>query len=148
MAVLSLRHCEGFSLALESLSYCLVVVAWTSHSGGFSRGVQALWLTGPLVGIPGLWSTGSIVVSVGLSCSAACGIFLVQGSNPCLLHWQADSLPPWKPSPGLHMSTLLRERQNLNLVQAIVILEFLSYLFKKKFPILISSQSQWIVLTR
>ena len=29
----------------------------------------------------------------GLSCSAACGIFPDQGSNLCLLHWQADSLP-------------------------------------------------------
>ena len=29
----------------------------------------------------------------GLSCSAACGIFPDQGSNPCLLHWQADSQP-------------------------------------------------------
>ena len=29
----------------------------------------------------------------GLSCSKACGIFLDQGLNPCLLHWQADSLP-------------------------------------------------------
>ena len=28
-----------------------------------------------------------------LSCSAACGILPDQGSNPCLLHWQADSLP-------------------------------------------------------
>ena len=28
----------------------------------------------------------------GLSCSAACGIFLDQGLNPCLLHWKADSL--------------------------------------------------------
>ena len=28
----------------------------------------------------------------GLSCSAACGIFLEQGLNPCLLHWQVDSL--------------------------------------------------------
>ena len=27
------------------------------------------------------------------NCSAACGIFLDQGSNPCLLHWQVDSLP-------------------------------------------------------
>ena len=27
------------------------------------------------------------------SCSAACGIFLDQGSNPCLLHWLVDSLP-------------------------------------------------------
>ena len=29
----------------------------------------------------------------GLSCSAACGIFPDQGSNPCPLHWQADSQP-------------------------------------------------------
>ena len=29
----------------------------------------------------------------GLSCCAACEIFLDQGWNPCLLHWQADSLP-------------------------------------------------------
>ena len=27
----------------------------------------------------------------GLRCSEACGIFLDQGSNPCPLHWQADS---------------------------------------------------------
>ena len=30
-------------------------------------------------------------VVLGLSCSAACGIFPDQGSNPCPLHWQADS---------------------------------------------------------
>ena len=29
----------------------------------------------------------------GFSCSEACGIFPNQGSNPCLLHWPADSLP-------------------------------------------------------
>ena len=29
----------------------------------------------------------------GLSCSTACGIFPDQGSNPCPLHWQADSSP-------------------------------------------------------
>ena len=28
-----------------------------------------------------------------LSCSMTCGIFLDQGWNLCLLHWQADSLP-------------------------------------------------------
>ena len=28
-----------------------------------------------------------------VSCSAACGIFPDQGSNPCPLHWQADSSP-------------------------------------------------------
>ena len=35
----------------------------------------------------------SLVVVHGLSCSAACGIFPDQVSNPCLLHWQMDSLP-------------------------------------------------------
>ena len=34
---------------------------------------------------------GSVVVAHGPSRSAACGIFPDQGSNPCLLHWQADS---------------------------------------------------------
>ena len=34
---------------------------------------------------------GSVVVAHGLSFSAACGIFLDQGLNPCPLHWQADS---------------------------------------------------------
>ena len=33
----------------------------------------------------------SVVVAHGLSCSAACGIIPDQGSNPCPLHWQADS---------------------------------------------------------
>ena len=28
-----------------------------------------------------------------LSCSVACGNFPDQGLNPCLLHWQEDSLP-------------------------------------------------------
>ena len=41
----------------------------------------------------GLSSTGSVVVAHRLSCSKACGIFPDQGSNPCLLHWQADSIP-------------------------------------------------------
>ena len=45
-----------------------------------------------------LWSTGSrcagsLAVVHGLSCSAACGILPDQGSNPCPLHWQADSQP-------------------------------------------------------
>ena len=36
---------------------------------------------------------GSVVVAHGPRCSVACGIFPDQGSNPCLLHWQADSQP-------------------------------------------------------
>ena len=41
-----------------------------------------------------LWGAQSSVVVVHRSsCPAACGIFLAQGWNPCLLHWQLDSLP-------------------------------------------------------
>ena len=36
---------------------------------------------------------GSVIVTHGPSCSVACGIFPDQGSNPCPLHWQADSQP-------------------------------------------------------
>ena len=36
---------------------------------------------------------GSAIVAHGPSCSEACGIFPDQGSNPCPLHWQADSQP-------------------------------------------------------
>ena len=38
-------------------------------------------------------SAGSVAVAHGPSRSAACGIFPDQGSNPCPLHWQADSQP-------------------------------------------------------
>ena len=37
--------------------------------------------------------TGSVIVAHGPSCSAACGIFPDQGSNPRPPHWQADSQP-------------------------------------------------------
>ena len=36
---------------------------------------------------------GSIIAAHGPSCPTACGIFPDQGSNPCPLHWQADSQP-------------------------------------------------------
>ena len=56
--------------------------------------ITALSLSRPLL----LWSTGSrragsVVVAHGPSCSTSCGIFPDQGSNPCPLHWQADSQP-------------------------------------------------------
>ena len=64
-------------------------------SGGHSSSRCAdLSLSRPLL----LWITGSrragsVIVAHGPSCSAACGIFPDQGSNPCPLHWQADSQP-------------------------------------------------------
>ena len=41
----------------------------------------------------GLQRASSVVVAHGLSYPKACGIFPDLGSNPCPLHWQADSLP-------------------------------------------------------
>ena len=68
-----------------------LVVASGGHSSSRCAGPS---LSRPLL----LWSTGSrradsVVVAHGPSCSAACGIFPDQGSNPCPLHWQADSQP-------------------------------------------------------
>ena len=92
LAVLGLHCCMDFSLPMASgaaaglLSRC---GAQASHCGGFSRcRAQAL-------------ERRPVLVVHELSCSLACGIFLDQGLNLCLLHWQADSLPlsyqgsPW-----------------------------------------------------
>jgi len=38
-------------------------------------------------------SMGSVVMAHKLSFHEACGIFPDQGSNPCPLHWEADSQP-------------------------------------------------------
>ena len=57
--------------------------AWTPGCKGFSS--FGSWV---------VQSTCSVVVVHRLSCSTACGIFPGQKSNPCLLHWQADSSPP------------------------------------------------------
>ena len=64
-----------------------------------SRGHSSLRCTGLSLSRPlslrstGSRRAGSVVVAHGPSCSAACGIFPDQGSNPCALHWQADSQP-------------------------------------------------------
>ena len=58
----------------------------------FSRWGLLIIAVASLVTLPRLQSTGSEVVALGLSCSAACGIFPDQGLNLCLLHWPEDSL--------------------------------------------------------
>ena len=60
-------------------------------SGGFSCcGSRALGSRASVVVARALWSADSVVAH-GLSCSAACEVFLDQGSNLCPLPWQADS---------------------------------------------------------
>ena len=68
-----------------------LVVASGGHSSSWCAGLS---LSRPLL-LRGTGSrrAGSVIVAHGPSCSAACGIFPDQGSNPCPLHWQADSQP-------------------------------------------------------
>ena len=79
-----------------------LVVASGGHSSSRCAGLS---LSRPLL----LWSTGSrragpVIVAHGPSCSAACGIFPDQGSNPCPLHWQEDSQPlRHQGSPHAHL---------------------------------------------
>ena len=68
-----------------------LVAASGGHSSSRCAGLS---LSRPLL----LRSTGSrhadsATVAHGPSCSATCGILPDQGSNPCPLHWQADSQP-------------------------------------------------------
>ena len=68
-----------------------LVVASRGHSSSRCAGLS---LSRPLLlRSTGSGRSGSVVVAHGPSCSAACGIFPDQGSNPCPLHWQADSQP-------------------------------------------------------
>ena len=66
-----------------------LVAAKGGHSSSRCAGLS---LSRPLLlRSTGSRRAGSVVVAHGPSCSAACGIFPDQGSNPCALHWQADS---------------------------------------------------------
>ena len=80
LAVLGLHCCVGsFLLVVRGL---LIAVASRCEAQALGTwafsgcGTQAQWL----------WAHG-------LSCSMAYGIFPHQGSNPCFLYWQVDSLP-------------------------------------------------------
>ena len=68
-----------------------LVAASGGHSSSRCAGLS---LSRPLLlRSTGSRRAGSVVVAHGPSCSATCGIFPDQGSNPCSLHWQADSQP-------------------------------------------------------
>ena len=97
-----------FFLIISTFNYYLFIYFWlcwvfvsvrglslVEASGGHSSSRCAgLSLSWPLLlRSTGSRRAGSVVVVHGPSCSAACGIFPDQGSNPCPLHWQADSQP-------------------------------------------------------
>ena len=72
----------GLSVVKQQAGAALPFSVLASHCSGFSYcGAQAL---GP---------RALVLVACRLGCSAKCGIFPDQGSNPCLLPSQADSYP-------------------------------------------------------
>ena len=81
-----------------------LVAASGDHSSSRCAGLS---LSRPLLlQSTGSRRAGSVVVAHGPSCSAACGILPGQGSNPCPLHWQADSQPlRHQGSPAMLLST-------------------------------------------
>ena len=83
-----LKFFKKISLVLVELDLHCCAMAFSSYedwgllTAGASRcGAQALGLR------------ALVAVVHGLGCSVACGIFLDQGSNPCPLHWEAESHP-------------------------------------------------------
>ena len=81
MAVLGLRFCARAFFSCGKRGHC----------SSRCMGLSLLWPL--LLRSTGSRCTGSVVVAHGPSCSVACGILPDQGSNPCPLHWQADSQP-------------------------------------------------------
>ena len=82
MAVAGLYCHVGFSPVAASRSHSLVAVL------RLCTVVASLAVEHRLEG-----TQASVAVAHRLSCSMSRGIFLDQGLNPCLLHWQIDSLP-------------------------------------------------------
>ena len=91
-----------FFLAVLGLRFCA-----RAFSSCGKRGPRFITVHGPLtivaslIGSTGSRRKGSVVVAHGPSCSAACGIFPDQGSNPCSLALAgrfSTTAPPGKPS--------------------------------------------------
>ena len=88
LRLLSLSRYTGFSLrwiysgGIQVVYRLLIAVASLRRIGSRMHGFQ----------YSGSWAlAGSVVVAHGSRYSLACGIFLDQESNPCLLRWQEDS---------------------------------------------------------
>ena len=81
-------------LAVLGLRFCAWAFSSCGEQGHSSSRCMSLSLLRPLLlRSTGSRGAGSVVTAHGPRCSAAHGIFPDQGSNPCPLHWQADSQP-------------------------------------------------------
>ena len=81
-------------MAVLGLRFCARAFSSCGKRGPLFITCTGLSLSRPLLlRSIGSRRAGSVIVAHGPSCFAACGIFPDQGSNPCPLHWQADSQP-------------------------------------------------------
>ena len=89
--------CELFSVAESgaALQCGVLVVVASLVAEPRPQGTQASVVGAHEINSCGSWvqSTGVIVVAHGLSCLSASLHLPDQALNPCLWHWQADSLP-------------------------------------------------------
>ena len=111
VATLQLQR-AGFSLlqllllqSRDSVACCRIGALGHAGISNCGSWAQQLWLPGSRAQTPQVRHTG-------LGHSTACGTFLDQGSNSCLLHWQPDSLPlSHQGSPRFYM-LLTKDRLN------------------------------------
>ena len=85
-----------------------LVAASGGHSSSRCVGLSLSWPL--LLRSTGSRRAGSVVVAHGPSCSAACGIFPDQGSNPCPLALAgrfSTTVPPGKPWHGFWLAEVL-----------------------------------------
>ena len=91
--MLALDCCTGLSLVAASGCYSviamcgllIVVASLVAEHGPKGEGAQSLLLPGSRAQAQYLWCMSLVALMY-------IGIFPDQGSNPCLLHWQVDSL--------------------------------------------------------
>ena len=81
-------------MAVLGLRFCARAFSSCGKRGPLFIAVRGPLTIGPLLlRSTGSRRAGSVIVAHRPSCPAACGTFPDQGSNPCPLHWQADSQP-------------------------------------------------------
>ena len=102
-------------MSVLGLRFCARAFSSCGKRGPLFIAVRGpLTIAASLLQSTGSRRAGSVIVTHGPSCSAACGIFPDQGSNPCPLHWQADSQPlRHQGSPRLFVFLLLSVKSSL-----------------------------------
>ena len=129
------------------------VVASGGHSSSRCAGLSLSWPL--LLQSTGSRHAGSVIVAHGPSCSTACGITPDQGSNPCPLHWKADSQPLChQGSPLFFLMSLANglsilfifSRNQLLVLLIFAIVSFISFSFISDLIFMISSANFGVFL--